>query len=402
LMIHRLARWAGNRTGRSGEQFDCPAAISSDITGKTMRRRLLRVHAVIAMAGMLSVAVFPPAVHGQPRRGDDALQQRLKKFPEADANGDGVLTEDEARAHQRKRKQEKTARSTGTYSPAVAARPSFADVAYGPHDRNRLDLWRANSEQPTPVLIFFHGGSFKAGDKAIVTARPIFADCLQAGISVVSANYRFSSDAPFPAPMHDGARAVQFVRSMAQTWNLDPARIAVSGSSAGATLALWIALHDDLAVAGSADPLARFSTRVTCASPHSGTAGLELEYFQTYAGVTKLGAALWQLFGATRQDELSAPDRRALIREASPLRHVTKDDPPLFLTYAGDPAEAPFAATAPQSAWIHHVCLGMPLKSRYDALGLACELHHAAKPAPAGAEIAFLKRHLLAEPKSKP
>lgn len=168
----------------------------------------------------------------------------------------------------------------------------------------------------------------------------------------------------------------------------------MSGSSAGATLALWIALHDDLANPQAADPVSRFSTRVTCASPHSGTAGLEPEYFQEHAGVTKLGAALWQLFGAASQAELAQPAKRALIQEASPLRHATRDDPPLFLTYAGDPAEAPFAASAPQNAWIHHVSLGMPLKSRYDALGLPCEIYYKAKPAGAGAEIAFLKRHL--------
>ena len=52
-------------------------------------------------------------------------------------------------------------------------------------------------------------------DKAIVLTRPVFEECMKAGISVVSANYRFSTDAPFPAQMHDGARAVQFVRSKA-------------------------------------------------------------------------------------------------------------------------------------------------------------------------------------------
>src|SRR4029077_5419025 len=163
------------------------------------------------------------------------------------------------------------------------------------------DFWQAKSDQPTPVLIFFHGGSFKAGDKSIVLTRPIFEECLQAGISVVSANSRFSPDASYPAPMHDGARAVQFVRSKAKEWKIDPARIAVSGSSAGATLALWIALRDDLADQSSNDPVSRLSTRVTCASPHSGTAGLDSVYFQKHAGVSRQCAALWQLFGTSSQ-----------------------------------------------------------------------------------------------------
>jgi hypothetical protein len=171
----------------------------------------------------------------------------------------------------------------------------------------------------------------------------------------------------------------------------------VSGSSAGATLALWIALHDDQADASSIDPVCRLSTRVTCANPHSGTAGLEPVYFKKQAGVSKLGAALYQRFGAASQAELEAPEKRALLREASPLLHATPNDPPLFLTYQGDPREAPFGPEAVQSAWIHHVCLGLPLKARYDELGLECEFYHKSRPHSAGAEIAFLKKHLLAK-----
>jgi acetyl esterase/lipase len=304
-----------------------------------------------------------------------------------------VLTEQEAREYKKTRKAGKTAEKSPAGGKSVPA--IHANVAYGPHERNKLDFWRAESDRATPVLLFFHGGSFKAGDKANALTRPILEECLAAGISVVSANYRFSSDASFPAPMHDGARAVQFVRSKAKQWNIDPAHLAVSGTSAGATLALWIALHDDLADLSSPDPMARLSTRVQCASPHSGTASLEPAYFQRHAGVTKLGNAIFQLFGVTSQAEIESPGTAALVREASPLLHATADDPPLLLTYAGEPPEAPFPPDAAQKDWIHHVSLGLPLKAKYDALGRECELYHQGKPAPPGAEIAFLKKHLM-------
>ena len=216
------------------------------------------------------LVVVPPAGNATAQTktpdADRRLQQWLKKFPQADANGDGVLTEQEARAYKKTRKAGKTAEKPTAGDKAIS--PTQANISYGPHERNKLDFWRAESDRATPVLVFFHGGSFKAGDKANVLTRSIFGECLAAGISVVSANYRFSSDAPFPASMHDGARAVQFVRSKAKEWNIDPAHIAVSGTSAGATLALWIALHDDLADPSSPDPVARQSTRVQCASPH--------------------------------------------------------------------------------------------------------------------------------------
>jgi acetyl esterase len=360
-------------------------------------------HITLTQSFMALLILAPPMralAQNQQPAADAKLQQWLRKFPQADANKDGVLTEKEARAYKKLRKSGTTADKPKAGGKTVV--PTQANVSYGPHARNILDFWQARPDQPSPVLVFFHGGSFKAGDKANVLTRPVFAECLKAGISVVSANYRFSSDAPFPAPMRDGGRVVQFLRSKAREWSINPARIAVSGTSAGATLALWIALHDDLADPTSADPVARLSTRVQCASPHSGTAGLEPVYFQKCAGVTKLGNAIQQLFGVSSQAELERPAAAALMREASPLAHATPDDPPLFLTYAGDPAEAPFAPDSSQKDWIHHVCLGLPLKAKYDELRLECEIHYKSKPPPDGSEIAFLKKHLLEGAHSPP
>lgn len=107
-------------------------------------------------------------------------------------------------------------------------KPDFTDVKYGPHERNVLDLWKAPSNRPTPILLFFHGGGFRQGDKSTIAALMV-ERLLEAGISVASANYRLSHQAPFPAPMYDGARAVQFLRYKATAWNLDPKRIVASG-----------------------------------------------------------------------------------------------------------------------------------------------------------------------------
>lgn len=72
------------------------------------------------------------------------------------------------------------------------------------------------------------------GDKAGIAVEPY----LKEGISVVSINYRYISQAqdvvpPVKAPLHDAARALQTVRSKASEWNLDKTRIAASGGSAG-------------------------------------------------------------------------------------------------------------------------------------------------------------------------
>src|SRR5262245_20206508 len=107
-------------------------------------------------------------------------------------------------------------------------KPDVAAFKYGPHERNVLDVWKAKSEKPPPLVIFIHGGGFRNGDKSQVNA-DLLDRCLKAGISVAAINYRLSQHAPFPAPMHDSALAVQTLRHKAKEWNLDPKRFAATG-----------------------------------------------------------------------------------------------------------------------------------------------------------------------------
>ncbi len=272
--------------------------------------------------------------------------------------------------------------------------PSRADVRYGSHRRNLLDFWRAKSDRPTPVLIYFHGGSFKAGDKAQFRGR--VREYLDAGISVVSANYRFSEDAPFPGPMRDGARVVQFVRSRAADWGIDPDRVALSGGSAGGTLALWVALHDDLADPRDADPVSRLSTRVTSFLGFSTPTSVDPETIRQSIGSANLGGGMLELLGVASREQLLTPEMKAITAEASPLTHASRDDPPLMLIYGPDLTNTPFPADTPQKQWIHHPRFGELLKERYDQHGLECSLYYKSKPAPVGAEVAFLLRHFAA------
>jgi acetyl esterase len=352
-----------------------------------------RVALMIFVALLATTTLLVRAQAEEKRSSNDpALERWLAKFPAADADGDGVLTEAEAREFRANNKgkagENATEQSEGAATAAIA--PTHSDVSYGPHERNVLDFWQAQSDGPSPVLVYFHGGSFKAGDKSNVLKRPVFEGCLKAGISVVSANYRYSTQAPFPAPMLDGARAVQFVRSKAPEWDIDPAKVALSGGSAGGTMALWIALHDDLANPGSSDPVLQNTTRVSAVVGYGAPASMEPEYILKHAGSGNVGGGVALLFGLKKADELAEPMVKEQVRDASPINHVSKGDPPLWLTYHGELQEAPFPVDAPQNKWIHHVCLGMPLKDRYDELGLDCRIHDRGSPAAEGSETGFL------------
>ncbi|MCL5743263.1 MAG: hypothetical protein M1541_04925, partial [Acidobacteria bacterium] len=82
--------------------------------------------------------------------------------------------------------------------------------------------------------------------------------------------------------------------------------------------------------------------------------------------------------------------KRAL--DASAIVHVTKDDPPLFLTYGGKLTPTPLPPDTKFSGWIHHPHFGELLKQKYDSLGLECRFYHRDKPEPEGAQIEFLRK----------
>ena len=175
--------------------------------------------------------------------------------------------------------QAQTPAPTAKPAPKPTRAPTAANVAYGTHERQVLDFYKAESAKPTPLLFFIHGGGWVAGDKA----RPgSLEECLAAGISVVSINYRYSWQAqregvmpPVKWPLEDAARALQFVRSRAGEWNIDKQRIGASGGSAGACSSLYLAFHDDMADPKSSDLIARESTRLWCAAVSGAQTSLD-------------------------------------------------------------------------------------------------------------------------------
>ncbi len=271
-------------------------------------------------------------------------------------------------------------------------RPDYFNQSYGPYERNVLDLWQAKSDRPTPVMIFFHGGGFVGGDKWTL-APQYLQDCLDAGISVASANYRLATQAPYPAPMLDGARAVQYLRYRAKDWNLDPKRIAVSGDSAGAGISLWIAFHDDLRQPWSKDRVLRKSTRVTCACVFGAQSFYDPRVIRREIGGRSYEhPALTSFYGITLQ-ELDTPSAYRLYEDASAINHVTADDPPVIMYYYEDWAKPvpgpnpnatlyfpdfgkPIKGYGRPGERIHHPRFGTALKEVLDPLGIECILLH--------------------------
>jgi len=247
-------------------------------------------------------------------------------------------------------------------APPERIEPDVKDEKYGPHERNVLDLWKATSDEPTPLVVFIHGGGFLVGYKEYVKA-DLIRRCREHGISVAAINYRYSSQAPFPAPFHDAARAIQHLRSKAKEWNLDPTRFGATGGSAGGGLSLWLAFHDDLADPANSDPVLRQSTRLQAVVAVAAQASYDPRWIREHiGGKAHQHDAIAKLYGLPPEESDSEKAHR-LYEEAAPLRHLTKDDPPVYLTYEG-----------PDPGRIHSSKFGEILKGEMDKLGIPCEL----------------------------
>ena len=269
----------------------------------------------------------------------------------------------------------------------VLPTPTAGDVAYGKHPKQVLHFWKAESEKPTPLLFYIHGGGWQGGNRTSVAG--LLPVMLKAGISVVSVEYRFIPEAtadgvvpPVKGPLGDAARALQFVRSKAKEWNIDKARIGASGGSAGACSSLWLAFHPDMADPKSSDPIAHESTRLWCAAVSGAQTTLDPKQMKEWTPNSKYGGHAFGFAGDKEKklsqfDEFLAKRETILpwIAEYSPYALVSKDDPAIYLLYGTPPALG-----QDQKDPTHTSNFGVKLQEHCKANGVECELVYPGAP----------------------
>ncbi|MGB4707908.1 MAG: alpha/beta hydrolase [Fuerstiella sp.] len=253
----------------------------------------------------------------------------------------------------------------------VAFESTHADVSYGPDKMNVVDFWQAEGEGPRPLLVYIHGGGWIGGDKK--RSQRDVQPFLDKGISYASVNYRLTGQASLPAPVHDAALAIQFIRSKAAEWNIRKDRIVLTGGSAGACTSMWLLTHDDLADPKSDDPVRRESTRVTAAAVAGGQTSIDPKQIEPWLGpmvlqhkMINMAVGEETIEGALKNYE----QHKDLFVEFSAYNHVTSDDPPLLMTYSND-------MTLPSKNaghGIHHPVYGVKMKEKCESVGQECHL----------------------------
>ena len=145
---------------------------------------------------------------------------------------------------------------------------------------------------------------------------------------MASIQYRLSGEATFPAQVHDAKGAIRWLRANAEKYGYDPRNITVAGGSAGGHLAALVGTSGGVdplegSVGGNADQ----SSRVQAIIDFYGPTDLYYNATQESARVDTPDGPLWQLLGAKPSE---TPGQAKL---ASPVHHVTADDPPLLILH---------------------------------------------------------------------
>jgi acetyl esterase/lipase len=195
-----------------------------------------------------------------------------------------------------------------------------SDIAFGSDPRQALDVYAPETGNNLPVIVFFYGGSWSSGARGDYefAARALAAQ----GFVVVVPDYRLVPQVRYPAFIEDGAGALAWTVANIAQYRGDPARIAVSGHSAGAYIAAMLALEPRWLAAHTLPPTS-IKALAALAGPFD---------FAPF----KPGGAADQAFGA-------APD----IAATQPIFYARSDAPPLLLmTGDADETVLPRNATA--------------------------------------------------------
>jgi acetyl esterase/lipase len=190
------------------------------------------------------------------------------------------------------------------------------DIAYreGPSKAWRLDLAMPENfgGQRRPAIVIIHGGGWRAGSKRDRAYRSLLTDYALKGYVTISVDYRFLNEAPFPACIEDVKCAVRWLRAHADEYHVDPNRIGTYGHSAGAHLAMMLALCPASAGMEGDGGWNEYSSAVTCAAGGSTPAVL--------------------------------PDRFGDAQKYSPVSYVAADAPPILLMHGTQDNIVPVAS----------------------------------------------------------
>lgn len=215
-----------------------------------------------------------------------------------------------------------------------------------------LNLHMPKGVKNPPLVMFIHGGSWMNGDRS----RCRLDWVAQHGYAVASIEYRLSSEALFPAQIHDCKGALRWLRAHQAEYGYNAAKVVVAGTSAGGHLAALMATSGDVAVlegdtAGHGDQSSRVQGVIDYYGPSDFVKRSENQPSKT----DDPEGGVYRLIGGPVKKNLEA------ARVASPVTHLSTDDPP-FLILHGDADKTVFLD---QSELLARLCKDMGIDVQF-------------------------------------
>lgn len=222
---------------------------------------------------------------------------------------------------------------------------SHIDLPYAgnTNPRQMLDVHVPNNQTaPTPLIVWIHGGGWQNGNKTL-GQNSFQLRYARNGYAVASLNYRLSSEAIFPAQAHDTKAAIRWLRANAATYNIDPTRIGVWGSSAGGHLAALLGTSNDVVDLEGTLGVTTQPSRVQAVVDWFGPTDFLLMDTQGQA----------QGCGPGGHNQATSPESLLVgcqiqtcptaVQRANPMTYYSTDDPPFFIQHGSVDCAVPNA-----------------------------------------------------------
>ena len=197
----------------------------------------------------------------------------------------------------------------------------------------KLDVYVPHGKPQPALIVWVHGGAWRSGSKSNMPLSTL----VEEGYPIASVDYRLSTQARFPAQVHDLKAAIRFLRAHGTNLRIPSTKIVIAGDSAGAHLAVLVGVSN-----GHAELEGKIGTNLVTSSDVQGIISLygaanltTILSQSTPHGLSVRIPALELLLGGQPTNVVD------LARLASPVFHVDPDDPPLLLLHGDEDPQMP-------------------------------------------------------------
>ena len=215
--------------------------------------------------------------------------------------------------------------------------------------RHQLDIFLPpNAGLNTPLIVWIHGGAWNMGTRFndMSYMGNTIKGLLESGYALATIEYRYSTEAIFPAPLQDCNQAIEYLYQHAAQYKLDKNRIGLIGFSAGGHLASLLALSNNNAVPSFYPNNAKPHFKIKCVLDYYGPSDLVTLGSNPDTIVNNSRNSISTLLGGM---PLQRPD---IARRASPTTYVDKNDPPFFIVQGEKDESVPYTQSQMLAAWL--------------------------------------------------